>query len=156
MLLDMEDKRVFADFQGLTTAMESHTKMLQEYIKDCEKTLDDQQKILDEQQQMLMLEFQLKQQSQAPQARLQYETDIQSNEKKDFIKKREEGVAEALILYQQTFKKELNDLSIEEPDMSEEMRKRSAKRIAKNSCKSFLKGKLDYTDDEADEFLDFS
>ena len=67
---------------------------------------------------------------------------------------REKVLIEAMKLYKDTLNSQLKELVTEEPDMNEETRRKTAKRVAKNSCKSFLKGKLDYTNVEADEFVE--
>ena len=66
---------------------------------------------------------------------------------------REKSLIEAMELYKDALKKELEELLTEEPDLSEETRKKKAKRVAKENCKSFLKGRLNYTDVEADKIV---
>ncbi|KAI6650317.1 hypothetical protein LOD99_5995 [Oopsacas minuta] len=127
-----EVEGTLASFDSFVMEIESVTRQIHSRNVDYEK----------------MVDFHI---TEASNARFQIETNLRNEEK---TRQNKKGVTEAMKLYQQTIEKELNDLSIEEPDMSEEMRKRSAKRIAKNSCKSFLKGKLNYTDDEADEFVE--
>ena len=65
-----------------------------------------------------------------------------------------EVLKEAMKLYKGTIEKELEELLTEEPDVNEENRMKTAKRVAKNSCKSLLKEKLEYTDVEANEIIE--
>ena len=57
-------------------------------------------------------------------------------------------IIEAMEEYTLTLQEQLEILAVEEPDMNEDMKKRVVIRVAINSCKSFLKGKLNRTDAE--------
>eukprot|EP00800_Vazella_pourtalesii_P018055 TRINITY_DN5695_c0_g1_i3.p1 TRINITY_DN5695_c0_g1~~TRINITY_DN5695_c0_g1_i3.p1 ORF type:complete len:182 (-),score=17.38 TRINITY_DN5695_c0_g1_i3:98-643(-) len=61
---------------------------------------------------------------------------------------REKYIIEAMEEYTLTLQEQLEILAVEEPDMNEDMKKRVVIRVAINSCKSFLKGKLNRTDAE--------
>ena len=62
--------------------------------------------------------------------------------------------AKATKLYFKTLQSETEQLNSGEPDMGEDMRKRMAKRTAASSCKTFLKQSLDYSDYDAQKFID--
>ena len=56
--------------------------------------------------------------------------------------------------YFKTLLTEIELLKSSEPDMGEDTRKRMATRTAANSCKTFLKQSLNYSDSDAEEFID--
>ena len=67
---------------------------------------------------------------------------------------REKYIIEAMEEYNLTLQEQLEILPVEERDMDEDMRKREAIRVAKISCRYFLKGKLNCTDAYAENFVE--
>ena len=63
-------------------------------------------------------------------------------------------LAKATKLYFKTLQSEIEQLKFNEPGMGEDMRKRMATKIAASSCKTFLKQSLNYSDSDAQEFID--
>ena len=63
-------------------------------------------------------------------------------------------IAKATKLYFKTIESETEQLKSSEPSMGEDTRKRMATRIAVNGCKTFLKQSLDYSDSDAEAFID--
>ena len=64
----------------------------------------------------------------------------------------EDSIKAAKIFYG-TEREELQDLASTEPDMSEDSRKRMARKAAIRNCKTFLTEGLRYSNDEADELI---
>ena len=63
-------------------------------------------------------------------------------------------LAKATKLYFKTLSTEIEQLKSNEPGMGGDMRKRMATKIAASSCKTFLKQSLNYSDSDAQEFID--
>ena len=82
--------------------------------------------------------------------KLVFGTHQQAIEQKDAGKE----IAKAFKLYFKTLRSETEQLKSNEPDMGEDTRKRMAKRTAASSCKTFLKQSLNYSDSDAQEFID--
>ena len=82
--------------------------------------------------------------------KLEFGTHQQAIVQKDARKE----IAKVSKLYINTLLTEIEQLKSSEPDMGEDMRKRMATKIAASSCKTFLKQSLDYSDSDAQEFID--
>ena len=64
-----------------------------------------------------------------------------------------QSAIKATKMFYETEKEELQELVATEPDMNEDTKKKIAKRAAVRNCKTFLTGKLQYSNAEADEFI---
>ena len=82
--------------------------------------------------------------------KLEFGTHRQAVEQKDVVKE----IAKATKLYFKTLQSEIEQLKSNEPDMGGDMRKRMATKIAASNCKTFLKQSLNYSDSDAQAFID--
>ena len=82
--------------------------------------------------------------------KLEFGTGRQAIEQKNARKE----TVKASKLYYETLQSEIEQLKSSEPGMGEDTRKRMAKRTAVSSCKTFLKQSLNYSDSDAQEFID--
>ena len=137
----INDPQAIAQFQTLKEEIETNTQRINSQADDHKKSMDEALKIKKEDQAQAL---QVK--------RLQIETNLQVEKEKSAQKK--ENVFEAMELYRSSLKDELDELATAEPDWNEETRGRHAKKTAKKICVSFLKGRLNYTHDEADKFVE--
>ena len=81
--------------------------------------------------------------------KLEFGTHQQAIEQKNAGKE----IAKATKLYFKTLSTEIEQLKSSEPGMGEDMRKRMATKIAASSCRTFLKQSLNYSDSDAQEFI---
>ena len=84
-------------------------------------------------------------------------TKCEAKEKKiksiSFEKNSVQGAIKATKIFYNTEREELQELVSTQPDMNEDTKKKIAKRAAVRNCKTFLTGKLQYSNTEADQFI---
>ena len=129
----IDDPELMGTLEETHRAIEKMIKEIDEMTKTCEtKAIENKTKRIKK----LQLDYKIKQEESKT---------LERNSAKDAIR--------ATKIFLNTEREELQDLASTEPDMSEDSRKRRARKAAIRNCKTFLTEGLRYSNDEADELI---